>query len=212
MLAPAFTHEMVKRMGDEIHNAADSLTELLRDHVHKNLPSGEGAKDAGVSVNILEWNCRATLQIIGRVGFGHDFQCGNSPEADAIQASWKQLVNMGLEMPGFVAPLVLRAAPFITQLPVEAIQAQGEIKTIIKKLALDIVNNRKKVDEASDNSKGGRDLLSILLRMEETQGEDLDQLLDHVSSAPELPMSIFTSLTDLLRSYYTDLHFRHGWP
>ncbi|KAG8987614.1 hypothetical protein FRB90_003253 [Tulasnella sp. 427] len=132
MLAPVFTNENVKRMDEEIHRAADKVVEVLREHVHAEQKAGE--KDKGVEVNVLDWCSRATLDIIGSVGFGHDFQCGTSEEAKAIARSWKELISVGLQFPGFVAPLVIRAFPFITDLPVEAIQAQGEIKTIINSI------------------------------------------------------------------------------
>ncbi|KAG8987613.1 hypothetical protein FRB90_003252, partial [Tulasnella sp. 427] len=178
MLAPVFTNENVKRMDEEVHNAADKLVDVLREHVHAERTVME--KDGGVHVNILEWSCRATLDIIGNVGFGHDFQCGRSEEAKSIQRSWRELVLMGMEFPGFVAPLVVRAFPFITDLPVKAIQAQGEIKSIIKDLARQIVDQRKSMRN-DEGMKNGKDLMSTLLKLNErAEGDDLDQLLDHI--------------------------------
>ncbi|KAG8897481.1 hypothetical protein FRB99_008122 [Tulasnella sp. 403] len=196
MLAPVFTHEAVRRMDEEVHTAAEKLVNLMQEYIHSHTPSAKdpanghangGTKptSAGVRLNILEWNCRATLDIIGTVGFGHDFQCGESPEARAIQASWAKLVSMGLDFSGFVAPLVVRAFPFIAHLPIPSIQAQGEIKVLIKKLARKIVEDRNTLsavdkDLAASKGKVGKDLLSIIMSMRETQGEDLDQLLDHI--------------------------------
>ncbi|KAG8952767.1 hypothetical protein FRC04_003690 [Tulasnella sp. 424] len=175
MLAPVFTNENVKHMDQEIHQAADKLADSLREHVQS-----VAEKDSGAEVNILDWSGRATLDIIGNVGFGHDFGCGMSEEAKAIQRSWRELVGMGMQFPGFVAPLVIRAFPFITDLPVEAIQAQGETKTIVKRIAKQLVEQRKNMQN-DEGMKNGKDLMSTLLKWnEKAEAEDLDQLLDHI--------------------------------
>ena len=54
------------------------------------------------TLDITDWTCRATLDVIGRVAFGHDFECGESEDAKAIQRSWKQQVNAGLRKIGFI--------------------------------------------------------------------------------------------------------------
>ncbi|KAG8940126.1 hypothetical protein FRC00_013209, partial [Tulasnella sp. 408] len=159
MLAPVFTNENVKKMDEEVHNAADKLVDVLREHIQTERVT---EKDGSVSVNILEWSCRATLDIIGNVGFGYDFQCGRSEEAKAIQRSWRELVLMGMDFMGFAAPLALRAFPFITDLPIKTIQAQGEIKTIIKKLAMQLIEQRRAMQN-DEGMKNGKDLMSTLL-------------------------------------------------
>ena len=151
-------------------------------------------------INLVEWTSRATLDIIGSVGFGHDFQCGESTEAKQIFASFKQIVEMGLDTPGFIAPVVVRAMPFITQLPVEAIQAQGEIKIICKSIARKLVEERNAMGASA---KEGRDLLSVLLRSNDKDG-DIDQLLDNVSLST-FTLSQKTRLMDI-----ADCHFRTG--
>ncbi|KIO30005.1 hypothetical protein M407DRAFT_242362 [Tulasnella calospora MUT 4182] len=178
VLAPVFTNENVKAMDNEIHRAADKLVEVLREHVlSQQAEKGDGG---GARVNILDWSGRATLDVIGAVGFGHDFQCGTSEEAKAITRSWRELILMGMEFPGFVAPLVIRAFPIITDLPVEAIQAQGEIKTIVKRIAKQLVEERRAMQN-DEGMKSGKDLMSTLLKWNQNaEGEDLDQLLDHI--------------------------------
>ncbi|KAG8952769.1 hypothetical protein FRC04_003692 [Tulasnella sp. 424] len=177
MLAPVFTNENVKNMDEEVHNAADKLVDVLREHIQSERVT---EKDGGVRVNILEWSCRATLDIIGNVGFGYDFQCGRSEEAKAIQRSWRDLVLMGMGWMGFAAPLVIRAFPFIADLPIKPIQAQGEIKTIIKGLARQLVEQRRSM-QSDAGMKSGKDLMSTLLKLnDKAEGADLDQLLDHI--------------------------------
>lgn len=180
MLAPVFTHDNVKRMDEEVRGTANKLVTALREHVqaHSSEVVGDNSADTA-QINALEWMSRATLDIIGSVGFGHDFQLGRSPEAQAISKSWLGLVEMGMTLPAFIALMVIRAVPQITSLPVEAIQAQGEIKTIIARLARTIVEQRKQLEEGGETR--GKDLLSTMLRMQEMHGESFEQIIDHVS-------------------------------
>ncbi|OJT08114.1 hypothetical protein TRAPUB_969 [Trametes pubescens] len=104
-----------------------------------------------------------SLDIIGRVAFGHDFKAGQSTEAKEIHASWEGHVNTGLGFGGFVAMLVMRAVPFITllltKLPVEAIRAGGRIREITTKLSMRLL-------ESGSVSEKGRDIMSILVKAE----------------------------------------------
>lgn len=136
--------------------------------------TGVTAEDAA-TVDINEYVGHATLDVIGLVGFGHDFQCGESPEALAISEICQQSVKTGMELIGFVAPLILRIFPWLLKLPVKAIESQGAVRQLVKKVALQIVQNR---EAAQDES--GKDLLSVLLRMKDSH-MDLDNLLDQVS-------------------------------
>lgn len=176
-LAPVFTHENVRNMEPEVRDASAKLVNLLSEHINSNTTAR--ASDDIVEINALDWACRATLQIIGSVGFAHDFEFGESDDAKAIFASFHELVNMGMTAAGFVAPLILRAFPFITDLPVKAIQAQGEVKQIVKRLAGVKVKEKRRMEDGSDMK--GKDLLSTLLRMQDVQGEELDKILDQVS-------------------------------
>lgn len=127
------------------------MVDKLRDHLA--MTNTEEA-----TVNILDWIGRATMDIMGIVGFGHDFQCGESPEAQAINEIWTKLVVSGMELPGFIAPLVIRIFPWLLNLPVKAMETQGAIRGIVRDIALRIVTDRETAQE-----EPGKDLLSALL-------------------------------------------------
>lgn len=146
------------------------MADKLHDHL---VAAGPSEK----TVDILNWVGRATMDIIGAIGFGHDFQCGESPESKEIDRIWSGLVTTGLELPGFVAPLFIRVFPAVLKLPVKAMKSQEAVKNIVKDIALRIVQNREAAQE-----KPGKDLLSTLLKMKGADSEvDLDNMLDHVS-------------------------------
>lgn len=149
------------------------MVDKLRDRVG-------AASTETTTVDILENISHATLDIIGLVGFGHDFQCGESPEVQAIIGIFDKTVSTGLEFAGFLAPVVLRAFPWILKLPVPAIEAQGEIRRIVRGIALSIVRDR----EAAQDQSAGKDLLSVLLKGKNSAAE-LDNLLDQVCPSPQ---------------------------
>ena len=59
-----------------------------------------------------------------------------------------------MDTSAFIGLVILRTFPFITSLPIPAIQAQGEIKTTVQKLAGHIMR--------SDNLQRNNDVLSLL--------------------------------------------------
>ncbi|EJD55299.1 cytochrome P450 [Auricularia subglabra TFB-10046 SS5] len=169
MLTPIFSAESIKQYRNDIVESAHRLEHKLSEHVIAN--------DRSATVNALDWTWRVTLDIIGRVGFNHDFECGESAEAKAIAKAWKEQVGLGMDIGGLLAPSVFRAFPFITDLPISVIQAQGEIKVIVRKLAEQLVHNEGKLSQ-------GKDLLSVLIRENAANGygETSDQLLDHITT------------------------------
>ena len=127
-------------------------------------------------------NVATSLDIIGRVAFGHDFKAGQSTEAKEIHASWEGHVNTGLGFGGFVAMLVMRAVPFITllltKLPLEAIRAGGRIREITTKLSMRLL-------ESGMVNEKGRDIMSILVKAEKREGSkglSPQQIVDNVSA------------------------------
>ncbi|KZV92113.1 cytochrome P450 [Exidia glandulosa HHB12029] len=167
MLNPFFSAESIKHYSNDVVESAHRLQHKLSEHVQTH--------DRAVTINLLDWTWRVTLDIIGRVGFNHDFGCGESPEAKDIARSWKETISLGMDIAGLIAPAVLRAFPFITDLPVKSIQAQGEIKTIVRKLGTEMIAREGQHAQ-------GKDLLSVLIRENAANGnhETSDQLLDHV--------------------------------
>jgi hypothetical protein len=100
------------------------------------------------TINIVPYTSAATLDIIGRLGFSHDFRAtipapGKCPDgnalptanAGAIRVAFEQLVPAGLLFSSLMAPIVVRAFPAITQLPLPLMRAQGGAKVLVKRLA-----------------------------------------------------------------------------
>ena len=153
IVAPAFTHENVRNMNDDIWTIAATLQAKLISHIQNCSP--EEANDRGfVLVDLTHWSAIAALDVIGRCGFNYDFQCGESEESKSILNHWRTQVSAGMDTSAFIGLVILRTFPFITSLPIPAIQAQGEIKTTVQKLAGHIMR--------SDNLQRNNDVLSLL--------------------------------------------------
>jgi len=139
-------------------------------------------------VNALDWTERVTLDIIGRVAFGFDFQCGTSPVAKEIHHMWRQWVDNGLSDAGFTASMVLRAFPFLASLPFKSIKAQGALRERLKELVRPLAEER--VAAALAEPEGGLvaaaddDLMGYLIRASVRDGQSIsiDALLDHMNT------------------------------
>ncbi|KAF9065733.1 cytochrome P450 [Rhodocollybia butyracea] len=102
LLAPAFTAEAVEAMSDDIFFCVERMTQNL---------SSSLIDTSGTTVDIVPVISACTLDIIGRVGFGHDFEGGENKDAKAIRSAWHQDVVMSQTFIGFLAPRLLNIFP-----------------------------------------------------------------------------------------------------
>ncbi|KDQ09981.1 hypothetical protein BOTBODRAFT_190762 [Botryobasidium botryosum FD-172 SS1] len=116
------------------------------------------SSNGDITVHIREWTSKVTLDIIGRIGFGHNFDYGESADAQKITHAWDQSVSLGMTRARRIAPTILRTFPILISLPIPAIQAQGAIKLTVKELAEELYVKAS----ANPELNKGRDLLSTL--------------------------------------------------
>ena len=173
LIAPAFSSDNVRAMHSDIYYVCSALQTRIANEIHA---SGKSS----LQVNIADYTARATLDIIGRVAFGHDFNAvGDAPDAVKIINTFRTQSNMSCEHSTFTALLVLRLFPWITSLPLKAIQAQGAVADTVRKLAKDIF-----VNSQVDNKGSGNDLMSLLLKANARQHEskrcDITEIYEHI--------------------------------
>ena len=173
LIAPAFSSDNVRAMHADIYHVSSALQARIANEMHA---SGKSS----LQVNILDYTARATLDIIGRVAFGHDFNAvGDAPDAIKIINTYRNHDEMGCEHSTFTALLILRLFPWITSLPLKAIQAQGAVADTVRKLAKDIVANSQ-----VDNKGDGKVLMSLMLQANACQHEnkrcDVTEIYEHV--------------------------------
>ena len=173
LIAPAFSSDNVRAMHADIYYVCSALQTRIANEIHA---SGKSS----LQLNILDYTARATLDIIGRVAFGHDFNAvGDAPDAIKIINTFRSQNNMSCEHSAFTALLVLRMFPWITSLPLRAIQAQGAVADTVRKLAKNIVANSQ-----IDHKGSGNDLLFLLLQANACQHEskrcDITEIYEHI--------------------------------
>ncbi|KAA1475229.1 cytochrome P450 [Dentipellis sp. KUC8613] len=173
ILAPAFSPENLKGMYDDVWESAEKMEARLVNEVT--------AQNGAATFNIVEYTSACTLDIIGRVAFGHDFGAGKSAEAKAISVAWTKHVNMGLTFGGFLAPQVIQTFPWIVKLPIATLQAQGTTKVIVTELASRIL------EKGIVNDKD-KDILSLLMRAARdskgpaSDGLTAEQIVDNINT------------------------------
>ena len=173
LIAPAFSSDNVRAMHAGVYYVCSALQTRIANEIHA---SGKPF----LQLNILDYTTRATLDIIGRVAFGHDFNAvGDAPDATKIISTFRTQTEMNCEPPGFTALLILRLFPWINSLPLKAIQAQSAVADTVRKLAKDIV-----ADGQIDNTGKGKDLMSLMLQANARQHEskrcDITEIYEHV--------------------------------
>ena len=173
LIAPAFSLDNVRAMHEDIYYVCSTLQTRIANEIHA---SGKSS----LQLNIPHYTARATLDIVGRVAFGHDFNAvGDAPDAINIINTFRTQSNMSCEDSALTALLILRMFPWITSLPLKAIQAQSAVADTVRKLAKDIVANN-----LVDNKGSGNDLLSLLLQANARQHEskrcDITEIYEHI--------------------------------
>ncbi|KAG9035975.1 hypothetical protein FRB95_010183 [Tulasnella sp. JGI-2019a] len=168
-------------MDPVMRETGDKFVVILNDHIERSRSVMDF--NGAVQINAIDWMNKAIMDITGKVAFGYDFKFGMAPEAELILKVLSEMNRTRQSPGGFVAPLVLRAFPFITSLPMESIQAEGEVKTTTKELGRRLLRERKLLDENGDAR--GHDYLSALRNMYNVHTEDsieLDGILDQIAT------------------------------
>ncbi|KAK0455795.1 cytochrome P450 [Desarmillaria tabescens] len=173
LLAPAFTLGAVKGMSDDVVEWTQRFIQRVGTYV--------GSRGGETTINITPFLSACTLDIIGRVAFGHDFRSGESQEAKDIAESWHKDVLFGRTMPGFLLPIMMSTFPWISKFP--AFKTDGVAKQAALKLAREFLRQNHAHLENGD----GKDILSILIRDQKHSkhaGDRLSQkaLLENVCS------------------------------
>ena len=173
LIAPAFSSDNVRAMHADVYHGCSALQTRITNEIHA---SGKSS----LQLNILDYTARASLDIIGRVAFGHDFNAvGDASDAIRIINAFRIQNEMACKRSAITGLLILMLLPWITSLPLKAIQAQGAAADTVRKLAKNIVANSQ-----VDNKGNGEDLMSLMLRANACQHKskrcDITEIYDHV--------------------------------
>nr|BAK09392.1 cytochrome P450 [Postia placenta] len=173
MVSPSFSHENIKAMSQDIAVASVQVIDNLTLEV-------QGSSD-GALINVLDWTAKATLNVIGRVVFLHDFQGGNSDDAQLILNARRRGVGPVLQYAGFLTLMLLRRFPILNKLPISAIQSQGLAKTVIQSgVAHEMIRRNEAL--VANKQLQQKDLLTRLLSAHSTGKLSHEELLEQIST------------------------------
>ncbi|KAK0447920.1 cytochrome P450 [Desarmillaria tabescens] len=146
LLAPAFTLAAVKGMTDDVIACVERTAIRLSKHL--------ASQGGDAVVNLSPFISSCTLDIIGRIAFGHDFGVGISEDAQNIAKSWHHDVLLAHTFAGFFAPILLVKFPWIQKLPIAALKTDGKSsgKDILSILLDNQKHNRKESERLSDET------------------------------------------------------------
>ncbi|KAJ7891219.1 cytochrome P450 [Mycena olivaceomarginata] len=150
MVSPAFSISAVKKMAPRVMTCVERLIQRMQND----------CKNGGV-FNMCDYIPAVTLDIIGTVGFGYDFG-PESPEGKAILDAWHTDVALFSSFAGFLAPIVIGVAPWITKLPIKELTEDSTAKKVIHQVGRKMLQEPPNLD--------GTDMFSILVR-ESWQGK-----------------------------------------
>ncbi|PBK86343.1 cytochrome P450 [Armillaria gallica] len=192
---PALTSDNIKAMSLDITEAATRVTKDLVEFVQN---AGQKAE-----VNILDWTGKATLNIVGRVAFLHDFKAGNSKEAQDILNARKKGVSAIAKYVGFLTLMLLRRFHFLNYFPIAAIQGQGLAKrTIHAGIAKDLIQRSQTLgDEGKYQDQ--KDLLTRLLLAASEERILVSELYEHISTFMYAILTFFITATTTINAQFS---------
>ncbi|KAL5529817.1 hypothetical protein ACEPAG_5804 [Sanghuangporus baumii] len=174
LVVPSLSSEGIKAVSQEVQEAASrTLADLI------SVVQDEGKE---LKVNIVDWTGRATLNVIGRVAFLHDFEGGNSHDASRILNARKQGSSAIAKYAGFLTLMLLRRFPILNDLPVSALQGQGLAKRIVQAEVANKLIERNKPFLDKDWREKQNDLLTRLLYAESEGQISRQELFEQIST------------------------------
>ncbi|KAI0644094.1 cytochrome P450 [Trametes meyenii] len=174
LVGPSLSPENVKSMSGDIRVSA---LEVIDDMVGYVQASGDKEP-----INILEWTAKATLNVVGRVAFLHDFERGTSHEAERILGARRRGVSKAAQYTNFIILMILRRFPFLNELPIPTLQSQGFAKMAIHSgIARELVKRDRDVVKGT-NVKSQKDLLSRLLVAHAAGSISEEELYEQIST------------------------------
>ncbi|KZP21687.1 cytochrome P450 [Athelia psychrophila] len=174
LVASSLSQEAVKKGYQDLLDAAENSRAAIEEHLHKS-----GSYTDFKTIDITKWTLQATLDAIGRFGFGHDFDSGRSEEATNILKVWRDMAKVVMSPHGFLPVMLMRRFGFINNLPLKALQAQANVRLMIHEgVAREMVARNTKL---TSGAASGNDLLSRLMVAQRDGAISQDELMDHIS-------------------------------
>lgn len=188
-LMPAFSFRHIKDLYPIFWNKSREMTDAISASI-------KASPDSSSVVEIGDWSSRATLDIIGVAGLGQDFNALKDPENE-LNVTYRTIfsASRGAQL----LQLIFSMMPqwLLVALPMKRNEEIGNAVRTIKKVALDLIQNKRAKLE-----KGGRtdlDILSVALESGGFTDDDLvNQLMTFLAAGHETTASAMSWAVYLL--------------
>jgi cytochrome P450 len=193
MLMPAFSYRHIKNLypifwakGREV---TDKMTALVENqHANDNSITEKPDSQEGEVVDIGNWASRATLDIIGVAGMGHDFNAIQDPSSELNQC-YRRVFQGGGGGGRWIFLLSL-VIPFIilTSLPLKRNIEIKEARALIRRVCHDLITEKKA--KLATGKSTDKDILSVALESGGFTDENLiDQVMTFLAAGHETTAS-----------------------
>ncbi|KAF2848656.1 cytochrome P450 [Plenodomus tracheiphilus IPT5] len=185
LLMPAFSFRHVKDLYQIFWSKSQEMTDQILSSI-ANDPSKSSV------VEIRDWASRATLDIIGLAGMGKDFDSLSNPDNE-LNETYRQIFsgNRGAQ----VIQLLLSMLPHwvAIRLPLKRNDEIGNAVGTIKKVARDLIKEKRAKLERGEAKDSDTDILSVALSSGGFTDEDLvNQLMTFLAAGHETTASALT--------------------
>ncbi|CAJ0864152.1 12954_t:CDS:10, partial [Entrophospora sp. SA101] len=136
-----------------IINVTNKLNDMLNDVI--------GNQDEKLIVNINSYISKATLDIIGLVGFQYEFNSLSSE--NELATAYEALFNVKLTFKNFMLMVISNKLKWFRSLPFEENIKMTKSVKVIERISLQLIRERQK--QAQLKKLEGKDLLSLLINI-----------------------------------------------
>lgn len=177
LLLPAFSHSHIKNLVPTFWDISRDLAERISTVV--------AAAENGVPViEMGRWSSLATLDIIGRAGFGYEFRALETGSEDGESKNELAQAYSTLFKPtklAFALHIARLTIPrwLLEALPLPRKKELRKASETLKRVSVEIINAKKlELAEKKNGGSGGeRDILSTMLNSGSYHGEDGDEVM-----------------------------------
>ncbi|KAH9879678.1 hypothetical protein IAQ61_001497 [Plenodomus lingam] len=185
LLMPAFAFRHVKDLYQTFWDKSQEMADQMLSSVKSN-PEGDSV------IEICDWASRATLDIIGLAGMGRDFDSLSDPDNELNKVYRKIFSgNRGAH----IVQLLLNLLPHwvAVKLPLKRNDEIGNAVDTIKKLARDLIKEKRAKLEKGEVKETDTDILSVALSSGGFSDEELvNQLMTFLAAGHETTASALT--------------------
>ncbi|RGB30204.1 cytochrome P450 [Rhizophagus diaphanus] len=154
MMNPAFIHNNIKEMVPTFIRVAFTLKSLIEDKV--NLGESE--------INLTPYLSKATLDVIGLVGFNYEFNSLTS--SNELSEAYESLMNAPNSALRFGISFLSNFIPSIRELPIDINKQFKNGCAVVDRVSKKLIEEKYKAAESGELK--GKDLLSLLININET--------------------------------------------